>query len=219
MSKNMKGKVVKAAEGQTDRSINITVRSTHMQCDIKHAHPEEHNSEANSTSTSGQGDGTHPLCARPVPRRLHRGAARAVAACVGDWPRRRRVRGAGAGGGERRGEWLDTCRLRCVALFAPPSMRRCASVPARSYATSSSAARPAWRAAPRYANTLRPAVNATLKEIEAAGTYKKERLILGKQAAQIRVRESREPVLNFCANNYLGLSDNAQLTLAGACAP
>lgn len=99
-------------------------------------------------------------------------------------------------------------------------MRRCASVPARSYATSSSsAARPAWRAAPRYANTLRPAVSATLKEIEAAGTYKKERLILGKQAAQIRVRESREPVLNFCANNYLGLSDNAQLTLAGACAP
>lgn len=92
------------------------------------------------------------------------------------------------------------------------AVRSCRA-PARAFASASAASK--WRASPRYANTLRNSVHATLKEIEAAGTYKKERLILSKQAAQIRVRESREPVLNFCANNYLGLSDNPQLIQAG----
>ena len=48
-----------------------------------------------------------------------------------------------------------------------------------------------------------------LAAIEAAGLYKKERVICSPQRAAIEVG-GRE-VLNFCANNYLGLSDNARL--------
>ncbi|MGA7123785.1 MAG: glycine C-acetyltransferase [Polyangiaceae bacterium] len=45
-----------------------------------------------------------------------------------------------------------------------------------------------------------------LRLIRDAGLEKGERLILGPQGASIRVRDSDRPVLNFCANNYLGLS-------------
>ena len=48
-----------------------------------------------------------------------------------------------------------------------------------------------------------------LAEIEAAGLYKKERIITSPQRAEIEV--AGRPVLNFCANNYLGLSDNKRL--------
>ncbi len=48
-----------------------------------------------------------------------------------------------------------------------------------------------------------------LAEIEAAGLYKKERVITSPQRAEIEV--AGRPVLNFCANNYLGLSDNKRL--------
>jgi len=47
-----------------------------------------------------------------------------------------------------------------------------------------------------------------LAEIRDAGLEKCERLLLGPQGAQIRVGGSAQPVLNFCANNYLGLSAN-----------
>jgi glycine C-acetyltransferase len=45
-----------------------------------------------------------------------------------------------------------------------------------------------------------------LKEIEAAGLLKKERIITSEQGAEIIVNGQR--VLNFCANNYLGLSSH-----------
>ena len=48
-----------------------------------------------------------------------------------------------------------------------------------------------------------------LAEIEAAGLYKKERIIESPQRAEIKVAGRK--VLNFCANNYLGLSDNKRL--------
>ena len=48
-----------------------------------------------------------------------------------------------------------------------------------------------------------------LAEIEAAGLYKKERVITSPQRAEIEV--AGRPVLNFCANNYLGLSDHKRL--------
>lgn len=48
-----------------------------------------------------------------------------------------------------------------------------------------------------------------LADIKAAGLYKTERVITSPQRAEIEV--AGRPVLNFCANNYLGLSDNARL--------
>ncbi|PIE88445.1 MAG: glycine C-acetyltransferase, partial [Bacteroidetes bacterium] len=49
-----------------------------------------------------------------------------------------------------------------------------------------------------------------LHAIEAAGTYKNERIIISPQGAEIEVSTGKK-VLNFCANNYLGLSNNPQL--------
>ena len=49
----------------------------------------------------------------------------------------------------------------------------------------------------------------TLAEIREAGLYKEERLIESPQRAAIMVKGGE--VLNFCANNYLGLSDNPRL--------
>ncbi len=49
----------------------------------------------------------------------------------------------------------------------------------------------------------------TLKEIREAGLYKEERLIESPQSAAIQV--AGKEVLNFCANNYLGLSNNPRL--------
>ncbi len=53
----------------------------------------------------------------------------------------------------------------------------------------------------------------TLAEIEAAGLYKRERVITTPQRAHINVTGDR-PVLNFCANNYLGLADNPEIIRA-----
>jgi glycine C-acetyltransferase len=49
-----------------------------------------------------------------------------------------------------------------------------------------------------------------LHEIEAAGLYKKERIITSPQGAEITV-SSGQKVLNFCANNYLGLSSHPRV--------
>lgn len=48
-----------------------------------------------------------------------------------------------------------------------------------------------------------------LQEIEAAGIYKKERIIESEQGAEIIVNGAK--VLNFCANNYLGLSSHPKV--------
>ena len=50
--------------------------------------------------------------------------------------------------------------------------------------------------------------------LKAAGLYKSERVITSRQAGGIVVA-SGEHVLNFCANNYLGLADNEELAEAG----
>jgi glycine C-acetyltransferase len=61
--------------------------------------------------------------------------------------------------------------------------------------------------------TLKPALEKELADIEAAGLYKKERIITTPQAAVIRTTEGKE-VLNFCANNYLGLSSHPRVVEA-----
>ena len=52
----------------------------------------------------------------------------------------------------------------------------------------------------------------TLAEIKEAGLYKEERLIESAQQAAITVKGKE--VLNFCANNYLGLSNHPRLIAA-----
>ena len=58
---------------------------------------------------------------------------------------------------------------------------------------------PAYPAQARYA--------AELAEIQAAGLFKAERVISSPQSAEITLADGRT-VLNFCANNYLGLADH-----------
>ena len=49
-----------------------------------------------------------------------------------------------------------------------------------------------------------------IEEINEAGLYKNERIIVSPQGAEIELN-SEQKVLNFCANNYLGLSNNSSL--------
>jgi len=57
---------------------------------------------------------------------------------------------------------------------------------------------------------VREHLQSSLDAIRNAGTYKAERVIVTPQRAAIRVSSGHE-VLNFCANNYLGLSDDKEL--------
>src|SRR5206468_11140486 len=56
-----------------------------------------------------------------------------------------------------------------------------------------------------------------LDEIRAAGTWKRERVITSPQAARIRVGDG-PPVLNLCANNYLGLAGHPAVVKAAQAA-
>ena len=60
-------------------------------------------------------------------------------------------------------------------------------------------------------------LNGIIKEIKEAGLYKNERIIVSPQGAEIRLDTGRK-VLNFCANNYLGLSADQQLIEAAKAA-
>ncbi len=53
----------------------------------------------------------------------------------------------------------------------------------------------------------------TLDEIRAAGLFKSERIIASPQSAEITLADGRT-VLNFCANNYLGLADHPDIIAA-----
>jgi glycine C-acetyltransferase len=58
--------------------------------------------------------------------------------------------------------------------------------------------------------TLKPALEKELAAIKEAGLYKEERIIITPQGADIKVSTGQE-VINFCANNYLGLSSHPQV--------
>lgn len=53
-----------------------------------------------------------------------------------------------------------------------------------------------------------------LDSIKEAGLYKNERVIVSPQSSDIKVAGTEGDVLNFCANNYLGLADNSRLVEA-----
>lgn len=60
---------------------------------------------------------------------------------------------------------------------------------------------------------LQPALQQELQSIRDAGLYKKERIITTPQGADIRTADGAE-VINFCANNYLGLSSHPRVIAA-----
>ena len=55
---------------------------------------------------------------------------------------------------------------------------------------------------------------AKLAEMESAGLRKVERAIVSPQGGEVRVDGAAAPILNFCANNYLGLADDPRLIAA-----
>ena len=61
-------------------------------------------------------------------------------------------------------------------------------------------------------NTIQTRLKKELSNINKAGLFKQERIIQSQQNSEIRVNDTR--VLNFCANNYLGLANHPQLIRA-----
>jgi glycine C-acetyltransferase len=63
-------------------------------------------------------------------------------------------------------------------------------------------------------SSFRDFLSKELRSIKDQGLFKEEWPILGPQGAEIRVEGRADPVLNFCANNYLGLSGHPELQAA-----
>lgn len=58
--------------------------------------------------------------------------------------------------------------------------------------------------------TIKKELQGTIEEIKSSGLYKVERVITSDQKAEIEVKGGKE-VINFCANNYLGLASNSEI--------
>ncbi len=64
-------------------------------------------------------------------------------------------------------------------------------------------------------NNIEQRLQDTLKQIEQQGLYKRERVITTPQGVKIKTRAGKE-VLNFCANNYLGLANHPEMITAAS---
>ncbi|WP_333661461.1 glycine C-acetyltransferase [Chishuiella changwenlii] len=64
-----------------------------------------------------------------------------------------------------------------------------------------------------YSNKFQQHLQTQLNDLEEQGLFKKERIIASPQSAEITL-ENGKTLLNFCANNYLGLSDNKDVISA-----
>ena len=62
--------------------------------------------------------------------------------------------------------------------------------------------------------TLASVCKAQLQEMKDAGTHKTERVITSRQGPHVSVSSAAAPVLNLCANNYLGLSSHPDVVAA-----
>src|SRR5690625_8243 len=67
------------------------------------------------------------------------------------------------------------------------------------------------------AYTIREQLRAELDDIREQGLYKDERVITSPQSAEITLADGSK-VLNFCANNYLGLADHPEVIAAAKAA-
>lgn len=65
--------------------------------------------------------------------------------------------------------------------------------------------------------SLKAKLDTEIADIKAAGLYKQERIITSPQSADIRIAGGKE-VINFCANNYLGLSSHPKVIEAAKAA-
>lgn len=63
-------------------------------------------------------------------------------------------------------------------------------------------------------DTIKSSLSQELAAIDAAGLFKRERIITSPQGPEITVEGTATPVLNFCANNYLGLSSHPSVIQA-----
>ena len=63
-------------------------------------------------------------------------------------------------------------------------------------------------------NTFNEFMQSEIEKLKQEGLYKEERVITSQQQAAIRTQDGRE-VINLCANNYLGLANNADLIKEG----
>ena len=61
------------------------------------------------------------------------------------------------------------------------------------------------------AEIINKRLNPELDSIRQAGTWKTERIISTSQSSHIKVENSKNELLNFCANNYLGLANNSEI--------
>jgi glycine C-acetyltransferase len=66
-------------------------------------------------------------------------------------------------------------------------------------------------------DSFKPKLQQELKAIQEAGLFKKERIITSPQAAEITIASGKK-VINFCANNYLGLSSHPKVIEAAKAA-
>ena len=64
-----------------------------------------------------------------------------------------------------------------------------------------------------YSDKFQNYLKTQLNDLEEQGLFKKERIIASPQSAEITL-ENGKTLLNFCANNYLGLSDNEDVISA-----